>query len=161
MNKLLDNYLCKKYPKIFVERNLSPKESCLHCGLDVGNGWFSLIDNLCFKIQSHIDYHNSLEVKKGKIPQVIAKQVKEKFSGLRFYYEGGDDKISGMVSLAEELSYSICDECGLMNEDVGKNPKGWIVTRCSKHTTDKERFKTNAQGELADLWKKVREDENK
>jgi hypothetical protein len=55
MNPILDKQLCEKYPKIFVERNMSPQESCMHWGLACGDGWFSIIDTLCCEIQRHID----------------------------------------------------------------------------------------------------------
>lgn len=167
MHKLLDNYLCQKYPKIFVERNLSPRESCMHWGLAVGNGWFSLLDTLCHDIQSHIDSHNECvrkgydwAVKDGEIPQFVALQVKEKFSGLRFYYKGGDEKIAGMVSYAEDLSYRICEECGQMDEDIGRNTKGWIQTTCKRHARNSKDFKLNGSKDgLAEIWGKVRQDE--
>jgi rubrerythrin len=166
MHQLLDDYLCKKYPKIFIERNLSPQESCMHWGLAVGNGWFSLLDTLCHDIQSHTDSHNDCvrkgydwAVKAGEIPQFVALQVKEKFSGLRFYHSGGDEKIAGMVSFAEDLSYSICEECGYMNEEVGRNKKGWIQTSCKRHARNSKDFAPNGKPELAEIWRKVRQDE--
>lgn len=55
MNPELDKYLCEKYPKIFSERNESPQQSCMHWGLECGDGWFSIIDSLCYRIQNHID----------------------------------------------------------------------------------------------------------
>jgi hypothetical protein len=167
MHELLDKYLCQKYPKIFAERDKSPMESCMHWGLAVGNGWFSLIDDLCSRIQSHIDSNNESVDKgyttftKGKIPQVVALQVKEKFSGLRFYYSGGDDYVRGIVDFAEDLSYSICDVCGVMNEKVGRNPQGWHVTTCKDHANNVENFQTNGDDELNNIWKKVHEDEEK
>jgi hypothetical protein len=61
------------------------------------------------------------------IPQVTLDQVKEKFGTLRFYYTGGDDYISGMVSFAESLTAVTCEECG----NVGKSRGGgWIHTYC-------------------------------
>lgn len=57
-------------------------------------------------------------------------QVKEKFGGLRFYYSGGDDEISGMVGLAESLSYNICETCG-NTKNIGRT-KGWITTMCQE-----------------------------
>jgi len=55
-------------------------------------------------------------------------QIKEKFGGLCFYYNGGDDTIHGMVSLAESMSYDICETCGT-TENVGST-SGWIYTCC-------------------------------
>src|ERR1035437_9445771 len=130
MHQLLDDYICKKYPKIFCDRNKSEMESCMHWGLAVGNGWFSLIDNLCRNIQHHIDnppYDYDEEEKcyrpatKPTCPQVVAQQVKEKFGGLRFYADGGDKCTGTLIDDAEDLSYSICEECGRMDNDVGRN----------------------------------------
>jgi hypothetical protein len=61
------------------------------------------------------------------IPQVTLDQVKEKFGTLRFYYTGGDDYISGMVSLAESLTGVTCEECGNVGERRGG---GWVHTYC-------------------------------
>lgn len=64
------------------------------------------------------------------IPQVVAVQVKEKFGGLRFYYDGGDELIRGAVSMAEAMSYRTCDVCGAPGTP---NHDGWISTRCEAH----------------------------
>lgn len=50
-----DQKLCAKYPKIFVDRDKGPRESCMHWGLAVGDGWYNLIDAACSTIQNHID----------------------------------------------------------------------------------------------------------
>jgi hypothetical protein len=62
------------------------------------------------------------------IPQVTLDQVKEKFGTLRFYYSGGDDYISGMVSLAESMSGVTCEGCGNVGERRGG---GWVHTYCT------------------------------
>ena len=159
MNDHLDNYLCKKYPKIFSERDLPISESCMGWGLTCGDGWFHLIDGLCSDIQRHLDrpeyvpeniwYSVKLAISKllparfryrmkvrykaipSRIPQVVALQVKEKFGTLHFYYSGGDDYIHGAISFAEYLSGKICERCGLMNEQIGSTTKGWIQTLCA------------------------------
>jgi hypothetical protein len=46
------------------------------------------------------------------VPPVTIDQIKEKFGQLRFYYDGGDTKVAGMVSFAEYLSASICQNTG-------------------------------------------------
>lgn len=40
-------------------------------------------------------------------PSVTIAQVKSKFNSLRFYYDGGDDHVAGMVCLAETLAYQM------------------------------------------------------
>lgn len=57
MHPLLDKYLCEKYPKIFVNRNNSPQETCMCWGFP-GDGWFYLIDSLCHNIQHWCDNPN-------------------------------------------------------------------------------------------------------
>ena len=61
------------------------------------------------------------------IPQVTLDQVKEKFGTLRFYYSGGDDYISGLVSMAESMTGVTCEECGNPGKSRGG---GWIHTYC-------------------------------
>ena len=62
------------------------------------------------------------------IPQVTLDQVKEKFGTLRFYYSGGDDYISGMVSLAESMTAVTCENCGNPGSCRGG---GWVHTYCT------------------------------
>ena len=170
MHQLLDDYLCKKYPKIFRDRNAPMSETCMCWGINTGNGWYYLLDNLCAKIQHHIDHPAWAENKKtGKFEepkeptcsQVVAAQVKEKFGGLRFYTDGGDEYIRALIDDAESLSYRICEECGRMDNDVGRNRKGWIQTTCRDHARNKEDFKSNGYEELAKIWEIVKEDEKK
>ena len=54
-------------------------------------------------------------------------QIKEKYGGLRMYFSGGDDYINGLVSMAEAMSYKICEVCGNKGEC---NKSGWFTTLC-------------------------------
>lgn len=126
MNLELENKLFNKYPKIFVGKDLPIDESLMSFGIECGDGWYWLIDNLCESIQNYIDNNFHLN-----ISQVIATQIKEKFGGLRFYYSNGNDLIDGMVWFAENLSYKICEVCG-STKNVSQNDIGWIYTRCDK-----------------------------
>jgi hypothetical protein len=68
-----------------------------------------------------------------KIQHVTVVQVKEKFGGLRFYYEGGDDQVYGMVRMAESWASVTCETCG----DRGTiRHGGWIRTLCDKHEAE-------------------------
>jgi len=66
----------------------------------------------------------------AEIPQVTLDQVKEKFGTLRFYYTGGDEYISGLVSMAESMSGVTCEECGKPGTQTSG---GWIKTVCKEH----------------------------
>jgi len=70
---------------------------------------------------------------------VTITQIKEKFGGLCFYYYGGDEEISGMVHLAESMSYRTCETCGTTN-NVGRT-RGWIYTCCWDCLEKNERAK--------------------
>ena len=126
MKQELDQKLCEKYPKIFANRYADETTTAMCWGFECRDGWYQLIDTLCDTIQGYIDRnkkYNDIE-----IPQVVAIQVKEKFGTLRFYHDGGDDVIRGMVWLAENLSAEICENCGNPGELVKSN---WIQTLCN------------------------------
>ena len=77
------------------------------------------------------------------IQQVTLDQVKEKFGTLRFYYTGGDEYISGLVSMAESMSGVTCEECGSPGETKGQ---GWLVTLCEPHRAAREEKNLIKQG---------------
>ncbi|NBP68274.1 MAG: hypothetical protein EBR30_01280 [Cytophagia bacterium] len=107
MSPELDKQLCNKYPEIFIDRNKSPQETCMHWGFEVGDGWYELIDVLCEALTYTFTTSVQVDEEDGKRlgiepykdakeevnyffrvepPQVVADQVKEKFGTLRFYY---------------------------------------------------------------------------
>jgi hypothetical protein len=134
MKQELDKLLCEKYPKMMVNRDKSMMETCMCWGFECGDGWFTILDQLMSNIQHHIDWNNK-NFEKGykqykQVPQVTLDQVKEKFGTLRFYYQGGDDEISGMVRMAESMSAVTCEECGNPGTTGGQ---GWISTLCETH----------------------------
>jgi hypothetical protein len=177
MKKENDEYLCKVYPKMMVNRNLHMTETCMCWGFECGDGWFQILNQLMGNIQHHIDWkekqrkgaidynYMAAQCKAGNfdlfeesmesvtnqeykekrlgeivagdfrtvpdiIPQVTLDQVKEKFGTLRFYYSGGDDYISGLVSMAESMSGVTCETCGKPGTSTGG---GWIKTVCVEH----------------------------
>ena len=127
----------EKFPAMFSQR---------YGGFCIDKGWWPIIETLCANIQSHIDWKQEQKEKYQRgigCNQVIVVQVKEKFGGLRFYYEGGDDEIHGMVRMAEAWADHSCEECGAPGTSGGK---GWIKTLCPTHRAESdaryaERFK--------------------
>ncbi len=148
MKEELDKQLCEKYPKIFRDRNAPMSETCMCWGFSHGDGWYNIINMLCANIQNHIDWSyknhewdlkwNAENPDKARpvreiVSQVVATQVKEKFGTLRFYYNGGDDVIDGMVRMAESMSAVTCEECGAPGT---QNHGGWIRTLCGTHESE-------------------------
>lgn len=84
-------------------------------GLDVGDGWLDLIDQLVTRLQ---------EV--GPMPQLV--QIKEKFGGLRFYTNGCTPEQNNLIVDAERASFETCEDCG----GIGTLRKigGWYATLC-------------------------------
>ena len=113
----------ERFPKMFAGK---------YGGFACGKGWYPILETLCTNIQSHIDW----QVKQGTdCPQVVVEQIKEKFGGLRFYYQGGDDEISGMVRIAEAFTDSLCEECGTPGK---RRNGGWIRTLCDQHEVERQ-----------------------
>lgn len=136
----LDNQLCEKYPKIFADRHKPMTETAMCWGLEIGDGWYKILDSLCNQIQHYVDWKQEQKDKYGRgqgCSQVIATQVKEKFGGLRFYYEGGDDYIRGLVSMAESWAENTCETCGHPGQLKGR---GWLYTACDEHTKPNDKL---------------------
>lgn len=133
MREELDKELCSKYPKIFNLRYGDMQDSAMVWGFECGDGWHNIIDQLCGYIQHHIDWCNR---KEETVDQVVAQQVKEKFGTLRFYYDGGDEYIRGLVAMAEGVSSVTCEECGVPGH---LRNTGWYRTLCDGHAPNEER----------------------
>jgi hypothetical protein len=118
--------LTEKYPAMFSKP---------FGGFAIGKGWWPIIEALCANIQSHTDWWNKNRETRPVVEQVVVAQIKEKFGGLRFYYDGGDDKIQGMVRMAEAWADAVCEDCGA---PATKKTTGWIRNVCDKHFEERE-----------------------
>lgn len=129
------------YPKMFAES---------YGGFAVSQGWWPIIEKLCANIQSHTDWKNSTRERllndnqynqtiPEEVQQVVVNQIKEKFGGLRFYYSGGDEQVSGMVSMAESWAGVACEECGAIGK---RRSGGWIRTLCDVHEAEYQERKS-------------------
>jgi hypothetical protein len=135
--------LYEEYPDLFSNRLKSRRESCMSFGIECGLGWYELISSVCWRIFKHEkNIADRIRIRtendQSDLDYVPVKfdQIKEKFGGLRIYYSGGDDYVRGLVSLADELSYKICEVCG----DPGKPTKGgWISVLCDKHREERSK----------------------
>ena len=68
-----------------------------------------------------------------KVEWIYIEQIKEKFGGLRFYYQGGDDHIDGMVTMAEVWAGQTCETCGNRGK---RRDGGWVRTLCDHHEAE-------------------------
>ena len=102
--------------------------------IEAPDGWAVLIDRLCSAIKRKI----------GCVVFVKATQVKEKFGGLRFYFDFVilDDapkelidrakvRVKRLLAAAENMSFHTCQACGLPGKLIKRD--GWYVTVCNDH----------------------------
>jgi hypothetical protein len=124
MNDIYENYdkfeiyMESKYRKMFSEG---------YGGFCVDKGWYPILDALCGEIQHYLNWRNA---KNEEVPQVIVQQIKEKFGGLRFYYDGGDEAVHRMVRMAEVWADHTCEVCGNRGHERSGS---WIKTLCDDH----------------------------
>lgn len=115
-----DEQKVSKYDKLRADHpEIYSKLRYVSCG----EGWYDIINLLTLNIEQHLrNFPN--------VRQVEAVQIKEKFGGLRFYYDGGDDFVRGLTSMAESMSVCTCEECGAPGNRGNTDNSTWISTLC-------------------------------
>jgi len=116
------NGLIKKYPMLFERAALPMNQTCMCWGIECGDGWYDLLDDLCKKLTDLI-----MQLDEDDRKNFEADQVKEKFGGLRFYMTCSTDEMEELIVEAEHLSERTCERCGAPGEIRGE---GWIMCRC-------------------------------
>ena len=128
MRAELEQQLRSRYPKIFADWDKPLSESGMSFGLQCGDGWFDIIDELCRSLQRLTD-------EKGA-PQIVAFQVKQKFGTLRFH--ATDDLEEEQVEILDNamtLSSTTCELCGSPGKTL--EIKRWrVTTRCEAHASE-------------------------
>ena len=106
MNTELELQLVSKYPKMLQRYAGDPMVTCFYWGFETPDAWYAILDELLEGIDQVC--HNTPGF------QVVAEQVKEKFGGLRFYYDldidgldddnvkAADAKVSTFIRIAEQ-----------------------------------------------------------
>lgn len=128
--------LFDRYPKIFENRER------LWCR----DGWFDLIDALCARLQ---------EISERTGSQVVARQVKEKFGGLRFYVSEATIDHANAIAEAEQASLHICEVCG--QPGAVKVSARYVQCRCPAHMPEGARS-LEAQREAVRALRKARDE---
>ena len=100
----LDETLCTRYPSIFAERHGDPATTAMCWGLEIGDGWYTLVDVLCRELQRQTDEEGA--------PQVVAFQVKQKGGELRFHVGAASERQIAMIDFAQAMSRQLCEGCG-------------------------------------------------
>ena len=133
MNERNTKKLLQKYPKIFKQHKLPMSQTCMCWFFECGDGWFTIIDELCAIIENYMENERDrAKYDKNYKPceQIEAIQVKEKFGGLRFYTNHEPNHITGAIRMAEHMSYCICEVCGSTDKVTQTND--WVSRLCIK-----------------------------
>ena len=123
MNKQLTEALFKDFPKLFRDKDKSPRETLICFGFECGDGWEPLIRECAAKLEA---INNTIENPENYIAAV---QVKEKFGGLRFYLNFHTTETDEAIRVAEEKADVTCETCG--QPGTAEGSKGWICTLCA------------------------------
>lgn len=149
-HQLFAQRMADKFPRYFGDGER-------YGGFAIGEGWYPIIESLIGQIDHYTKWKRNLrardlkKVRAGdvsitvtpKVNWIKVEQIKEKFGGLRFYYQGGDAQISGMVTMAEAWAGRSCETCGDRGE---RRSGGWIRTLCDKHEALYQVSKGNYNG---------------
>jgi hypothetical protein len=135
MSPDLDAILSTRYPGIFAERH--DPSSPLANGITCGDGWFTLIDCLCHRIE--------VDANEQQREPPIARQVKEKLGGLRIYWRNATEIDQALTQLAADLSFHMCEVCAAPGELVRSQRNGLLVL-CSAHREGAPSNQTDRDG---------------
>lgn len=121
----LDALLCARYPILLKQRSLSPEKSPLAWGFTCEDGWFLIFDQLLAWLQAAAD--------RGRIPQPVVSQVKEKFGTLRCRLdEGICPRSIRLIDWASLRAFGTCERCGAPGQLQAATGYGRYV-RCKRH----------------------------
>lgn len=119
MNQETAKNLYAKYPKCFAGGEIP---------ISCGNGWAMLIEHLLDHIQGSI---NKLPVETQA--EVFVVQIKQKFGSLRVYMSKEIPNISKVISFAESISATTCEECGgISSTDINNSRYNNLCLKCEK-----------------------------
>ena len=140
MKQQLAQKIVTDFPDLFVfseeEKQTLPMPLF---GFEIGNGWFPIVYELVRKL-------SALSKETGQPVKVV--QVKEKFGGLRFYFDGPDEW-EVYVEEAMEKCTQTCEICG----KPGKlQTTAWLTTSCEEH---KKEIHVLSDEDLQSLLKQI------
>ena len=97
MKAELQKKLFEDFPKLFAQKDLDMKQTCMCWGIECPSEWYDVIYAACDHIQGMIDCNKHLS---DKYPQIQFTQVKEKFGALCMYYNDCVDYYNGVIEMA-------------------------------------------------------------
>lgn len=176
MSPDLQNQLYSNYPSIFRNKDKSMQESCMHWGIETGDGWYDLIDHMCAAFEGL--YTTGFNIDNEYIPvdapKVVMDQIKTKYATLRAYHhlewpdsfceqakmypdaqkimDRYSDYIDGIVHMAETMSGRTCEYTGKPGE-LHVSGGGWYATLNREYAKSDSKMVERNYVPVADLPK--------
>lgn len=130
-----------------MHRDMPEMFSKPYGGFAIGRGWWPIVETLCRQIYAYTKWQNNTRqdrlaknphnlVVPDYVEPIQIEQIKEKFGGLRFYYQGGDKFVEGLVTMAELWCGRTCEDCGAPGT---RRSGGWVRTLCEQHELEYKR----------------------
>ena len=111
---------------------------------ECSNGWYNILNNMCFRIQQSIDKRSK---DNPELLEFRFVQIKEKFGGLRAYTQGYDEYANAIIDMAESMAAVTCETCG----SPGKTRNtGWYAVRCENCQSEYKKAKGIVEDEKDD-----------
>jgi hypothetical protein len=86
MRKELDEALCKKYLKIFRDRNGNMRDTAMCWGFECRDGWYNILDKACSLIQGHIDYTRAQRARALRYNRALRRAVRGDVRPLQMHF---------------------------------------------------------------------------
>jgi hypothetical protein len=142
VKKELENRLAERWPSWF-DMTGDVRRTLMSFGFMCGDGWFDLIWRLCERLEPLVA---TLEQQTSEKFEVV--EVKNKFSGLRFYtsHSHGSrtlpaiEAIRKCIEEAQAESFDICETCGKPGQPRAYSGYMPIHTLCDEHAQGKPVF---------------------
>lgn len=97
---------------------------------DVGPGWYDILEEAAKRLEPLVQKVRETGI--DFYPQTA--QIKEKFGGLRWYWDNATDEMYDVIHDAEHKSFETCEECG---QPGYTREGGWLRTLCDEHAKPK------------------------
>jgi len=114
--------LAINYPRLFPQID-NPNQPIIELQ---NEGWFKLVEDTLFLLNRETEC-----MPEDICDGIVVHQIKTKFGGLRIHLNQTTPFLRGVIAMAEQTSYSICEHCGLKG-DI-RNIRGWVATLCEEH----------------------------
>ena len=99
-----------------------------HYGIETGEGWYALIDDLCSAIE--------IVMKHERLTYGQVQQVKEKLGYLEFYFglNEASPAIEQLIQDSRERSAITCEKCGAPGV---RRTNEWLIVLCDAYHLDR------------------------